>query len=92
MWHLTACETSVSLLWLNCFWSTSKTSDELKFYMLSGATFYDCINTKYQFIKPFLDNNMPIFEECGAFKQTCFLAKQTAYLYVCFFIYYVCVF
>ena len=24
--------------------------------ILSGATFYDCINTKYQIIKPFLDN------------------------------------
>ena len=28
----------------------------LKFYRLTGATFYDCINTTYQFIKPFLDN------------------------------------
>ena len=36
--------------------------------MLSGATFYDCINTIYQFIKPFLDNKMSIFEEYGAFK------------------------
>ena len=35
--------------------------------MLSGATFYDCINTIYQFIKPFLDNKMSIFEEYGAF-------------------------
>ena len=25
----------------------------LKFYRLSGATFYDCINTISQFIKPF---------------------------------------
>ena len=39
-----------------------------EFYRLSGATFYDCINTIYQFIKPFLDNKMPIFEEYGAFK------------------------
>ena len=30
-------------------------SDEVKFYRLSGATFYDHINTMYQFIKPFLD-------------------------------------
>ena len=29
--------------------------------MLSGATFYDCINTLYQFIEPFLDNKMSIF-------------------------------
>ena len=27
----------------------------MKFYRLSDATFYDCINTIYQFIKPFLD-------------------------------------
>ena len=32
----------------------------------SGATFYDCINTIYQFDKPFLDNKMSIFEEYGA--------------------------
>ena len=41
---------------------------KLKFYRLSAATFYDCINTIYQFIKPFLDNKMSIFEEYGAFK------------------------
>ena len=35
---------------------------------LSGATFYDCIDTMYQFIKPFLDNKMSIFEGYGAFK------------------------
>ena len=29
--------------------------DELKFYRLPDATFYDRINTVYQFIKPFLD-------------------------------------
>ena len=34
----------------------------------SGATFYDCINTIYQFNKPFLDNKMSIFEKYGAFK------------------------
>ena len=32
-----------------------------KFHRLPGATFYDCINTIYQFIKPFLDNKMSIF-------------------------------
>ena len=32
-------------------------------------TFYDCINTICQFIKPFLDNKMSIFEEYGAFNQ-----------------------
>ena len=46
-----------------------KKRDSLKFYKLSGATFYDCINTIYQFIKPFLDNKMSIFEEYGAFKK-----------------------
>ena len=38
----------------------------MKFYRLSDATFYDCINTIYQFIKPFLDNKMSIFEKYGA--------------------------
>ena len=47
----------------------SRTRDKLIFYRLSGATFYDCINTIYQFIKPFLDNKMSIFEEYGAFKS-----------------------
>ena len=43
--------------------------DSLKFYRLSGATFYDYINTIDQFIKSFLDNKMSIFEEYGAFKD-----------------------
>ena len=40
----------------------------MKFYRLSGAIFYDLINTihVYLFIKPFLDNKMSIFEEYGA--------------------------
>ena len=33
----------------------SRTRDQLRFYRLSGVTFYDCINIIYQFIKPFLD-------------------------------------
>ena len=41
----------------------------IKFYRLSAAKFYDCINTMYQFIKLFLDNKMPIFEEYGAFNK-----------------------
>ena len=45
----------------------SRTRDELKFYRLSGATFYNCIYTIYQFIKPFLENKISIFEEYGAF-------------------------
>ena len=40
-----------------------------KFYKLSDATFYDHINTMYQFIKPFLDKKMSIFEEYGAVKS-----------------------
>ena len=52
------------------FLSSSKTRDELKFYRLSDATFYDRINTIYQFIKPFLDNKMSIFEEDGVFDST----------------------
>ena len=66
MWDLTACKMSVNLaflkwndfLWVQRyikksfhFWSSSKTRDLLKFYRLSDATFYDCINTIYQFIK-----------------------------------------
>ena len=39
----------------------------MKFYRLSDDTFYDPINTIYQFIKPFLDKKMSIFEEYGAF-------------------------
>ena len=41
----------------------------MKFYRLSGATFYDCINIIQQFIQPFLDNKMSISEEYGAFKR-----------------------
>ena len=41
--------------------------EDLKIYRLSIATFYDCINTIYQFSKSFLDNIMSIFEEYGAF-------------------------
>ena len=44
-----------------------KQRDSLKFYRLSDATFYDRINTIYQFIKPFLDKKMSIFKEYGAF-------------------------
>ena len=47
----------------------SRMRDLLKFYKQIGATFYDCFNTIYQFVKPFLDNKMSIFEEYGAFKR-----------------------
>ena len=42
--------------------------DAQNFYSLSGAPFYDCINTIYQFIKLFLDNKKSTFEGYGAFK------------------------
>ena len=37
----------------------------------TDATFYDCINTIYQFIKLFWENKMSIFEDYGAFKTLC---------------------
>ena len=51
------------------FLSTSKTRDWLKFYKLSDATFYDPINTIYQFIEPFLDKKYLFVEEYGAFNH-----------------------
>ena len=42
-------------------------NERLKFYRLSGDTFYDCIYTIYQFIKSFSDNKMSNFEDYGAF-------------------------
>ena len=38
-----------------------KTRDKLKFYRLLGATFSDCINTIYQFIKTFLGKKKCLF-------------------------------
>ena len=43
-------------------------NERLKFHRLSDATFYDYINTIYQFSKPFLDDKMSTFEECRAYK------------------------
>ena len=43
------------------FWSSSKKRDEMKFYRLPEATFYDCINTIYQFIKPFVEKTNVYF-------------------------------
>ena len=37
-------------------------------FIFSLFTVNDCINNIHQFIKPFLDNKMSIFEEYGAFK------------------------
>ena len=50
------------------FWFSSNMKDQLKFYWLSDATFYDHIIIVKQFIKPFLDKKMSSFEEKGAFK------------------------
>ena len=36
---------------------------------LSRATFYDCLNTIYQFIKSFLENEMSVFKEYGSFEH-----------------------
>ena len=45
--------------------------------MLSGATFYDYINTIYQFIKHSLDNKMSVFRDMEALKFThCILRKN----------------
>ena len=52
---------------------------DVKFYRLSGATFYDCIDTIYRFIKHFLDNKMYISEEYGAFR---YQIKHSHLLYV----------
>ena len=43
-----------------------KKRDYLKFYKLSYATFYDCINNIDHFIRAFSDNKISNFEECGA--------------------------
>ena len=51
--------------------SISRTRDSLKFFRLSGATFYDFINTVYQFTKHFLENKMSIFGGYGAFNTFC---------------------
>ena len=50
-------------------------NERLKVYRLSAATFYDRINNIYQFIKPFLDKQLSIFEEYGAF-IACFIFSQ----------------
>ena len=55
----------------------------MKFYRLSGATFYDCINTIYQFIKPFLDDKMSIFEEYGAFKLEWLVLSSCTFTETC---------
>ena len=68
MLRLTAFKISLSLLFLKWIKNEiiSRTRDTLKFYNVSGATFYDCVHTIYQFIN-FSWIKMSIFEEYGAF-------------------------
>ena len=47
--------------------------DKLNIYRLPGATFYDCINTIYQFIKHILDSKNSILGEYGAFNSLPYL-------------------
>ena len=51
------------------FQSSSKTRDSLKFYRLSDATFYDRIDTIYQFIKPFLDKKCSFLRNMEPLKK-----------------------
>ena len=46
-----------------------KRYDKIISFQERGATSNDCINTMYQFIKPFLDNEMSVFEEYEAFNK-----------------------
>ena len=48
---------------LNVTLHQEEQTSQMKFYRLSGTTFYDCMNTISQSIQPFLDNKMSIFEE-----------------------------
>ena len=57
--------------------------DYLKFYRLSDVTFYDCVNTIYQFLKPYLDNKMSTSEEYRA-------VNTQSRVWSCFIIVMVC--
>ena len=57
---------------------------------LSGAPFYDFINTIYQFIKPFLDNKMSISEEYGAFNANSVVPIMCHILWHLICVYTVC--
>ena len=63
MWHLTACKISVSVLFLNWI------KNEMIFYRIFELILATLIHTIYQYIKPFFDNKMPIFERYGTFKS-----------------------
>ena len=83
MWHLTACKIIVNLSFLNwiknemSFYRISELMlatliqryDKKSFHFKNErlTEYYDYIDTIYQFIKPFLDKKMSIFEEYGGF-------------------------
>ena len=58
----------------------------MKFYRVLGATFYDCIITIYQFIKPLLNNKTTIFQENGDFKPHFYIVKLGFTGYTLFFL------
>ena len=72
MWHLTVCKISVSLSFLNWI------KNEMIFYRFSELILpaHDYINTIHQFIKPFLDKKMSIFDKYGAFKYRIIIKKE----------------
>ena len=53
-----------------------KTERLTEIYRLSDATFYDHINTIYQYIKPFLDKKNVFFLEYGALSTLLFLCLR----------------
>ena len=48
----------------------------MTFYRLSGSTFYDCINTIYLFIKPFLDDKVSVFLGLWSLYVFCNIQKE----------------
>ena len=77
MWHLT-----VSLSFLNWIknemiflWYGNMYSEIWQKFI--SFHFYDCINTIYQFIQPFLDNKISIFEDYGTFNSLSYLIIRT---------------
>ena len=50
----------------------------MKFYRLSGAAFYDCINTIYQFIKNFLVIKTSIFRNIEPLRGIDTFSRETS--------------
>ena len=64
-------------------------NERLKFYRLSSATFnIYCIDTIYQFIKPFLDNKMSIFEEYGPLTVNTLWANSSVHRFRIIFLFF----